>query len=333
MARFPLNIRVEPRLDGLLVTDERTHAAALRGRRFNYLLLDRLHNDPVYVPLDAAGSRQMHNGREVRLCPVNHLRTARRAWERSLRREFRAGRLDVVSRKREPSDGMAATLMLVATVIAGIVGGVILIVRWPAWPTNSGQFVLMCTGFLPVTIPLTALETPRLFRALRRPPIRCVRCTSLAIEIDRERGARESLRWTDLRRMSSSLLGIHLHDLDGRVLDAPRSRRIAALARMAIEGGRRHDPARLLQREKVLLGIFACGLVTAPLLMAAMRLPRRDGAATTFIEAAAMSVAIATGIVLLLVFSSRLARMAKRRDARRRRVRRCRAIRHTPRSP
>lgn len=319
MVRRPIILRVQPQLGGLVVTDARSHAAPFRGRRYDYLSIDRLGADPMYAPLDAVGNPETCDGREVRLSPVNHPDAARRAWQRALGRASRSGRLDVVSRVHESWGGAVAVLAILVAVIAGIVGGTLYIVRWPAWPADTRPFVLVLVMALPITIPLTIRDLPRLLRFARTAPARAIRCTSVALGVEREARPPEHLLWKDLRAVRSSLLGLHLVAHDGRVLDLPRSGRVATLGRLALEGDRSADPRTWRRREKVVLAALAGVLVAAPPVMSAFGLPTSDGTVTTPSEAVAMSALFAVSSLLAWFAAAHFEPAVWRRNADRRR--------------
>lgn len=302
-----------------MVTDARSHAAPFRARRYDYLSIDRLGTDPMYVPLDAAGNPETCDGREVRLSPVNHPGAARRAWQRALVNGLRSGRLDVVSRVQESWGGAVAVLAILAAAIGGLVGMTLYVVRWPEWPANARPFVLVFAMALPITIPLTIRDLPRLLRLIRTAPARAIRCTSVALDVEREGRPPEQLLWKDLRAVRSSLLGLHLVAHDGRVLDLPRSGRVATLGRLALEGDRSADPRTWRRREKIALAALAGVLVAAPPVMSALGLPTGNGTATTPSEAVAMSAIFAVFVLLAWFAAARLEPAVRRRSADRRR--------------
>lgn len=323
----PLVVRAQPRLTGLLVVDERPLAAPWRGRTFAYPALERREGKGgLYLVLDEEGSPVTSDGHPLRLSVGQSLAApAARAWRRAIGHTLRSGTLDVTSRRRESHPGLMLDVLFLAAIIIGITGAVLFVVRWPVWPTSSGALLLMCTGLLPITIPLVLTDLRTAVRIIRTPRATRLRWTSSGIEIDRDGRAMEELRWSHVHRVRRSLFGLHLHTVEDRMVDIPYSPRNFFIASLATACSGRTHRRVLTQREKCVLGTLYLFLVAAPFIGAIIQSPHPSGRASILLSTTLLSLFVAAIIPLSLLAVYRLNRVARRYEAKKRRKRRSRS--------
>lgn len=158
--KWPLSLRIEPRLDGFVIAHDPRNPLPWRGQKFGYERMGRVQNrSGMPLLLDERGEPAKVDGREVGLNCRDTVtsRVMRRARDRSFRRRLADGTLDEVVR-RTPADVKGWQLAVMGLAMAGLCG----FVWWaavrqycsvaPSHRMTSDLIVMLMGGLMPMLL-------------------------------------------------------------------------------------------------------------------------------------------------------------------------------------